>query len=833
MEAPATPRYGISLRTCKNFLPTVHGALLNRAGTTLLGLIVSASLRGRRFIFSDGQALVLEFTNLSVRFWTVDGLVEVAGVPYAVATPYVAADLTRLDFAQAGDVITITHPSYQTRELIRVSNSSWTIALVTLTTPAAFIPQGLVISERAADNAPAYNALTTYAPGQYVNDGAATFICLLTTTGNAPPASAGVLSAILFTRYWALALDFEHIAKEWSVVVTARYKDAFGIERETLASVAAGMTACITTDRPAKYAWTAPPDPGFFYKLTGYSVYRGRNGLWGWLDDTDAGTITFKDDGRAPDYGIQPPRGTNPFKVADGVNTEATTKWPGAVTYHEQRRVFARTDVRPDYFFGSWLGDIQRFDVNDPATEENAYDWRVSSQQLEEIRAVRSFGRLVIFTGQGEFSAQGPDGKGISELGVEVRRHSTHGSSYVPPLEVEHALLFNTAKGNHVRDFFFDYNSNAYVGVDVSEFARHFFRGYTITWWAHQRVPHHLVWVGRSDGTLFSLTYDRATQTIAWAQHETNGTVLWGECIPGGTEDVLLLAVQRNGSVYMEKMASRDYIPDVRLAIFLDSALSVDGRNTDGTLTMRVTGASGYDAAALVTVLASAASFAVTDVGDQVVICPDGIPAVLDADGAVVTPEVPPTRITVTAFTDATHVTGRLEAPLPAVFQNAVTASWGWARDTLSGLDHLEGMDVTVLGDGVVDGPFTVQAGAIGPLARPALIATAGLAYTSDAELLDLAHESVKTNVKALVAATFEVVASRGVYAGEDFDNLRPAKLREVADDFETPALVTDQVTVKTDSSWNTGGRACIRQSDPLPLTITAALREIEVGGRG
>jgi hypothetical protein len=36
-------------------------------------------------------------------------------------------------------------------------------------------------------------------------------------------------------------------------------------------------------------------------------------------------------------------------------------------------------------------------------------------------------------------------------------------------------------------------------------------------------VPHHIVWIVRSDGTLLSLTYDRATQTIAWAQHETDG----------------------------------------------------------------------------------------------------------------------------------------------------------------------------------------------------------------------------------------------------------------------------------------------------------------------
>jgi hypothetical protein len=42
-----------------------------------------------------------------------------------------------------------------------------------------------------------------------------------------------------------------------------------------------------------------------------------------------------------------------------------------------------------------------------------------------------------------------------------------------------------------------------------------------------------------------------------------------------------------------------------------------------------------------------------------------------------------------------------------------VTASWGWARDTISGLDHLEGLSVNVLADGVVQGPFVVAGGQV------------------------------------------------------------------------------------------------------------------------
>jgi hypothetical protein len=55
---------------------------------------------------------------------------------------------------------------------------------------------------------------------------------------------------------------------------------------------------------------------------------------------------------------------------------------------------------------------------------------------------------------------------------VQARKHSSHGSGWLDPVEAENALLFVTAKGNYIRDFAFDYNANAFVGVDVSEYAR-------------------------------------------------------------------------------------------------------------------------------------------------------------------------------------------------------------------------------------------------------------------------------------------------------------------------------------------------------------------------
>ncbi len=60
---------------------------------------------------------------------------------YTLASPYLEADLFDLHFVQSADVLTITHPSYETRELRRLTATSWSLAVVTfaptLATPAA------------------------------------------------------------------------------------------------------------------------------------------------------------------------------------------------------------------------------------------------------------------------------------------------------------------------------------------------------------------------------------------------------------------------------------------------------------------------------------------------------------------------------------------------------------------------------------------------------------------------------------------------------------------------------------------------------------------------
>src|SRR5207245_5783716 len=114
---------------------------------------------------------------------------------------------------------------------------------------------------------------------------------------------------------------------------------------------------------------------------------------------------------------------------------------------------------------------------------------------------------------------------------------------------------------------------------------------------AYQETPDSVIWIPREDGLLIGLTFvpslNPDQQVYAWHQHTTDGSFEHVACVPEGTEDAAYFVVKRtvNGQTqrYIERMASRA-VSDVRLGVFLDSALTFDGRNT-GVVTMKATGA--------------------------------------------------------------------------------------------------------------------------------------------------------------------------------------------------------------------------------------------------
>jgi hypothetical protein len=122
--------YSKAGQTCYNFRPTIQGPLIKRKGTKYVAEVKDSADTTRlvKFIFSETDSVVLEFGDLYIRFYSGTSQVMSGMSPYEIVSPYSSADLANLKFAQIGDIMYISHPSYKPRKLSRLAATSWTIA---------------------------------------------------------------------------------------------------------------------------------------------------------------------------------------------------------------------------------------------------------------------------------------------------------------------------------------------------------------------------------------------------------------------------------------------------------------------------------------------------------------------------------------------------------------------------------------------------------------------------------------------------------------------------------------------------------------------------------
>lgn len=570
-----------------------------------------------------------------------------------------------------------------------------------------------------------------------------------------------------------------------------------------------------------------------------------------------AGVTGFTDDGSDPDFSLAPPLAKNLFG--------AYGNWPSAVTNTQQRRLYANTAAEPEKVWGSRIGVPTSFTISTPLQDDDSIEFSMVNKQSNAVKHLLDLGRLIVFTA-GSVLACGDDDGALTPTTVFPRKIAKQGIGSLPPLEVDDSAIYVQGRGTIVRDLQPVEAGGAfggYHGNDLSVFAAHLFDGYTIVDWAYAETPHSIVWAVRSDGVLLSLTYLREHGIWGWTRHDTDGDVERVCVVPEGDKDAVYVVVKRTigGATkrYVERFATPFVVrvagplPDPTTpdndhadAFFVDSGVSYDGWHTS-TRTMILSGGSAWDNTEQLTLTASASTFASGDVGDAI--------HLIGADGSLVI-------CTIESFTSATVVKVRPDRTVPAgmrstaigngstfvVGETGFAGQWGFARDSISGLSHLEGKEVAVLADGFVvaspnnrkangDRNYTARSVASGvvTLNRPYVVIHAGLPFIGDLvpHEVDATGRSVKDREAANLEAMLFVQGTRGVWAGRPekptaanptngLDELRPRQAESYDD---PPDLRTERVEIAFSGVWDKSGRYgpfLVRQVDPLPLTILA-----------
>lgn len=148
-------KYQTGLALARNFITLPHGPATRRPGFEFIRAAGNSShpVRLIPFTFSADQTAVLEFGHQYIRFHIGGAtlLNPATGLPYQISSPYQGADLFDLHYTQSADVVTITHPSYATRELKRLGATNWVLTTVAFTPPTN-APANVAVTATVANN---------------------------------------------------------------------------------------------------------------------------------------------------------------------------------------------------------------------------------------------------------------------------------------------------------------------------------------------------------------------------------------------------------------------------------------------------------------------------------------------------------------------------------------------------------------------------------------------------------------------------------------------------------------------------------------------------------
>lgn len=503
------------LATCNGFAPLVEGGFTRLPGTEFDGathLDGQATLVGFKFAAND--AMVLEFTNLNLRFWRYGELVEdpgAPGTPLQLATPFAEANLGDLRWQQSADVIYITDGKGPIQKLSRFALDQWTIApanylsgpfrvqnldkgktiqasgetgSITLTASSPMFEANhvgslMMLQPTDFDVVPLWTSNTPIGPGTRLrNDGNTYEVVEGTDTKDSPPYHKEGIERV-----------------QNSPPVRYRFiNDGRGIVRITGLTSATVVTADVIKPVPRECVNNA--------------TYRWSEGAWN------------------ERYG-----------------------YPSVIIIDDdQRFVAAATPSEPRTVWFSTIGDYEGFE---PSVEaDGSFAYTVSGQDsLNKIVALaRGRAGVHIFGAGEEFSAQRTQaGQAIGPTTARFHRDSEIGAASVNAISPRGSPIFITRDRRRIFQISYVFQSDGNEARELSRPAAHFgtIPFEQIVW---QASPQPIAWIRREDGSLAMMLHDPPEDVLGWARHSLAGGVVESLAVTpdqAGTNDVLTMVVKR------------------------------------------------------------------------------------------------------------------------------------------------------------------------------------------------------------------------------------------------------------------------------------------------
>lgn len=505
---------------------------------------------------------------------------------FEIVSPYVEADLGELNITQSNDVLTITHPLYQTRELRRLSATNWTFTIIA-TSPVIAAPTAPALTKTGAGAGTKYGyKVTTISAGDVQEESLASIPAIASSTNitGVTNANPGVVTSVAHGRavgdyvYVASVGGMTQLAGEYIVntvpganTVTLKTLGGVVVDTTAFGVYTAGGTLGYTEIDGSTSAgdrititWTPAAN------AVRYNVYRRRSGVWAYVGQATG--ASFTDDNITPDTSQTPPEANDPFA---GVNN-----YPRAAGYFQGRRWFGGSNLKPQNLWATRSGTESNMAYSIPTRDNDSISVRLTSRQANTIRHIIPLRDLLLLTSGAEWSVSAGNGTTITPSNIDYTPQGYVGAAAVIPVVTSDAVIYVQDRGGRVREMLYSWEKSGYKTNDICVMAPHLFDGYTIVSMAYVRVPHPMIFCVRSDGVMLGLTYMPEHQVAAWHWHNTNGLFKSVVGVPEGNEDVLYAIIERtiNGRTarFVERKHTRRF-STLEDSFFVDCGVTYDG----------------------------------------------------------------------------------------------------------------------------------------------------------------------------------------------------------------------------------------------------------------
>jgi hypothetical protein len=562
--------YATGLARLENFIVLPRGGVTRRTGFERLGTALAqnagSSPRLIPFIYSSGDALMIELGHMSARIWRPSTGQPIAQIP----SPYQAEDTAGIKYAQSGNEMFLTHSNHPVRRLRRKALAQWEFV-------AFDYRRGPWLPDVGA--ADVKMTLQTVGGGGYRVNASAPYF-----TQNMAGRLLQVTFIIQSRRVDGVTggggYSSSHI--EVGAMWYFRTYDSWTGTIEVQKSLDSGLNwisvrqyTRTNTDEQPNVEWSGSeaeenviyrvtsPSAGirFSIEATGYSrsyVLR----LLSFISAVAFSAREEREPGQTSSPMIDIP--SSGWRLGAWGGSDG---YPSCAAFYQERLVLAGSPGQPQSIWFSKINSYADFGVSDPVRDDDPISITLTGVGADAIHSLLAMSDVIAFTGSGEWKISGSGQNGaISPSAVVAHQQSEIGSYPEQPLLVGGKAVMAQAHrlSAHALQYLFEYDG--YRGSDLSILSNHLTGNKTgeagrppdrrLKHMAYQKIPNSVVWFSLEDGSALSLTIQDEHGVAAWARHSTDGFIGSIACVPGGRETELWAAVRRGGAWGIERLAS-------------------------------------------------------------------------------------------------------------------------------------------------------------------------------------------------------------------------------------------------------------------------------------